>query len=120
VQGSQHIDKAEASAILAAHLLTDKLHPDIIYTDSQSTIDSIQSLKNNPRQPKAFKKMANYSIIKSIVDAMATKTNCPQILKVKAHTPNPTPFSPEWYNAQADMYAQEARVDHSHTSSLLT
>ena len=64
--------------------------------------------------------MANYSIIKYIVDAMATKAHRPQILKVKAHTPNPIPFSPEWYNTQADAYAQEARADHSHTPSLLT
>ena len=91
IPGKQSIDRAEAFGVLADVLTSGGWGHKEILIDSQSTIQSIDALVGGwgLSDPRVRKKMANYSIIKSISDWITENAvhGFPTILtKVKSHT----------------------------------
>ena len=89
VAGRQGIDVAEASAILAAVQVATPNRDIQIVIDSQSSIDIVKRVREQIYNPKGYRTIANYSIIKTIVDLIEHRERVGGIttlVKVKSHT----------------------------------
>jgi ribonuclease HI len=113
--GRQSIDRAEAFGAMACCLLATS--PCTVYTDSRSTLTSIQDVNSNRFQPTAYKSMANFSIIKHTGAAIqrAEAAGVPiRVEWVKSHT-DPQEYNEPKYelNRRADQYANIGRTSRS-------
>ena len=89
LDGRQAIDLAEATALMAAISLVKKDRNVEMVIDSQSTIDMVNIVLDQTYNPKGYRKIANYSIIKTIVDEIHDRRSegfTVELVKVKSHT----------------------------------
>ena len=113
IPGKQGIDRAEAFGVLADILTAGGWGDKEVVIDSQSTIQSITTLKEGGDlvEPRTYKRMANFSIIKTISDWVCeneTRGYTTTLTKVRSHTGAQDENS--LMNEGADSEAENGRI----------
>ena len=125
IPGIQSNPRAEGFAILAALILTPLTQPLVIWTDSKSTNDALDSIEKAEQaklnMTRVGRSLANYSILAAIrfcISQRKSRNTPTQICWVRAHPAGGPSSGPEHLNDHADKAANAARLGNTNLVSI--